>query len=274
MRVIATSDTHWQPWYADAMVEIVQKIAALKPDCFILAGDIGEGLIGVRNMLSILRQIDCPRLILAGNHDLWSTGAWRSDLLFDQILPQAVAEYDSIWLETNDWQRDGLAICGTIGWYDYSGRDPDVGWTDEQYAAGKFRLNNDGNLIKWPYTDIEFANRVGDAFEKRLSALQDDPEVREILVITHVPPFEEAITRLPGNLAWNAGNAYFYNLTLGQRIIKYPKVTRVLSGHTHIGKSATVTTAHGEIDFHVIDSDYGHPVYMEFEYPSQPVAQF
>lgn len=267
MRIVATSDTHWQPWYADALVDLVRSVVALKPDCFILAGDIGESLISAHNMLSILRQIDCPRLILPGNHDLWATGAWRSDLLFDEILPGVVDEYGALWLETNDWKHDGLAICGTIGWYDYSARNPDIFWTDEQYAAAKARFNNDGTLIKWPYTDAEFANRIGDAFEARLSALQADPSVREILVVTHMPPFEQAITRLPGNLAWNIGNAYFYNLTLGRRIVKYPKVTRVLSGHTHIGKDETILTAQGAIDFHVIDSDYGHPVYLTFDYP-------
>jgi 3',5'-cyclic AMP phosphodiesterase CpdA len=268
MRIVATSDTHWQPFHAGVLAQFVQTVAALRPDCFILAGDIGEGLTGVQNMLSILQKIECPRLILPGNHDLWSFGAWRSDLLFEQILPETVAEHDAIWLETQDWRRDGLAICGTIGWYDYSGRDPELGWTDEQYQAAKPRLNNDGNFIQWPYTDLEFANRVGDALEVRLTALQNDPTVHEILIVTHVPPFAEAITRLPGNVAWNAGNAYFYNLTLGRRIIKYPKVTRVVSGHTHIGKDATIISPHGTLDFHVIDSDYGSPVYLTFDYPN------
>jgi predicted phosphohydrolase len=267
MRIVATSDTHWQPAYESVLLRTIREIAALQPDCFILAGDVGEGQTGFRNMLSVLqREITCPRLIIPGNHDLWATGAYYSETLFEQVLPEMVREHNAIWLETDDWRCDGLAICGSIGWYDYSAGSPYLNWTDEQYIAAKPRLNNDGNLIKWTYTDKAFANRVGDALEKRLAALQDDPDVREILVVTHVPPFEQAISPQPENLLWTIGTAYFHNLTLGKRIIKYPKVTRVLSGHTHIGKHVPIKTAGGTIDFQVIDSDYGTPAVVSFDY--------
>jgi 3',5'-cyclic AMP phosphodiesterase CpdA len=262
MRVVVTSDTHYQPYWAGRLLTFIQEIRALYPDVIVLGGDVGEGVSGYEGMLALLEKLACPHLILTGNHDLWKWNGHSSRELWETVLPALTRQHNAIWLEGENWIKDGLAICGTNGWYDYSAADPTLPFLKEQYAEMKKNIMVDGRAIDWGWTDLEFADRVGDAFEKRLATLQADPTVREILIVTHVPAFEEGVARKPNNLSWNMGNAYFGNLTLGKRIVKYDKVKRVVSGHTHVGKHAQI----GAIDMHVTSADYGNPVYLVFDY--------
>jgi 3',5'-cyclic AMP phosphodiesterase CpdA len=267
MHIVVTADTHWHPKWRATLEHFVADMAALRPDCLVVAGDVGERLEGYRQMLRLLQTVHCPRLILVGNHDLWMRDGIDSETLWTKTLPDITREHGAIWLEDETWKRDGVAVCGTLGWYDYTGRDPSIPMTDEQYFRDKAAYMGDGEYMRWDRTDIEFANTLGEAFSARLAALDADPAVREILVVTHVPAFTEAIARRPGDIPWNLTNAYFYNLTLGQRITASRKVTRVISGHTHIGKTALLSGGGGPIDMRVIPADYGKPVCVTFEYP-------
>ncbi len=268
MRIVITSDTHYHPKWQGALQAMITEIAGLAPDCVILAGDVGERLDGYRQMLRLLQHLDCPRLILAGNHDLWADEQAGSEERWTETLPRLTRAHGAIWLEGENWSMAGLGICGTLGWYDYSARDPSLPVTDEEYATVKRLYNVDGQRIDWAYSDIEFANRIGEAFAARLAALDADPAIRESLVVTHVPAFEAAVVRKPDDKAWNFGNAYFGNLTLGKRIIASPKVRRVVSGHTHIGWNGQVGRPHGAIEVRVVPAEYGSPAYVMLDYPA------
>lgn len=257
MRLIVTSDTHYHPQWSDILEDFIAKMSALKPDCFVIAGDVGERIAGYDHMLELLQQLNCPRLIITGNHDLWRNTNIDSETLWSSTLPDLTQRRGAIWLEGENWSSDGIGICGTNGWYDYSGRDPSLTYTDDDYWRLKRFYIVDGERIDWQWTDIEFANMIGDAFSQRLAKLTADDSIRQIVVITHAPTFKEAILRKPNDLQWNTSNAYFYNLTLGNRIVASPKVTHVFSGHTHVGVTAQV----GSIHMQVIPSDYGAPAY-------------
>ena len=268
MQVIVTSDTHYHREWRRTLETFVDEIAVLCLDCLVVAGDVGEGIAGFREMLRLLQKVDCPRLILTGNHDLWSRDGVSTEELWTEVLPRLTRESGAIWLEGENWSREGIAICGTNGWYDYSAGDPSIPMTVEDYVAFKGQVMADAEFMNWFRTDIEFANQLGEAFSARLSVLEADPSIREILVVTHVPPFEEGLVHKSGDRAWNMTNAYFGNLTLGRRICASHKVTRVVSGHAHIGKTVTISRAWGNIDMRVIPADYGKPAYLSFEYVS------
>jgi predicted phosphohydrolase len=262
VRIVVTADTHYHPSWRKALENAVAEIAGLQPDCLIVAGDVGERLDGYRHMLQLLQVVNCPRLILPGNHDLWARDGVSSEQLWSETLPQLTRDGGATWLEGENWAKNGFGVCGTIGWYDYTGKHPSIPMTDEQYFLDKRRLGMvDGDAIDWLWNDIEFAVLVGEAFSARLAALDADPAIREILVVTHVPAFAEAIARHPSDISWNFRNAYFYNLTLGRRIAASHKVRHVVSAHTHIGKRAQVGTPEHPIDMQVLDADYGKPAY-------------
>lgn len=109
---------------------------------------------------------------------------------------------------------------------------------------------------------------VAKPFLTDLDRLDVDPSIRQIVVITHVPVLEEQILRKPADKTWGFANAYYGNLTLGREVLSCKKVTHVISGHTHIGKSVQVRTKDGRsIQAHVIGSDYRKPVFITIDLP-------
>ncbi|HVO42166.1 MAG TPA: metallophosphoesterase [Aggregatilineales bacterium] len=259
MRVIVISDTHYQPRFHAVLEAHIDTITALRPDCVVHAGDVGERIDGFTAMLRLMERLPCPRLVLTGNHDVWADNGTSSEALWMDVLPRLTRDYGAIWLEAENWSQNGIGICGTNGWYDYSGRDPALKYTDDQY----YRMMRKVAPIDWRWTDVEFATLLGEAFSRRLAALDADPTIREILVVTHVPPFEAAIIRRPWR---NMGlrNAYSFNLTLGWRIVTSDKVKRVVSGHIHRGVTARVNGAAARFD--VVEADYGSPGYVMIDY--------
>ena len=78
-----------------------------------------------------------------------------------------------------------------------------------------------------------------------------------------MPLFSEQMHRKSGDTRWAFSNAYFGNMTLGERIKAMPKLTRVISGHTHIGKEAVIArTGSSPLAVTVISSDYNAPAYV------------
>src|SRR5258706_10426891 len=116
MRVVVTSDTHHHPKWSGILEAFIDEVAALKPDCFVVAGDIGERIAGYENMMRLLQRLDCPRLVLSGNHDLWARDGIDSATLWTEVLPGLTREYGAIWLEGENWSQAGLGIFGTNGW--------------------------------------------------------------------------------------------------------------------------------------------------------------
>jgi len=266
MKIVVAADLHYHPRWSEALARFARKIRDEQPACFVLAGDVGHPLSNFRQGLALFADLDCPRLVLAGNHDLWA-GRYDSQTLWAQVLEATAQEAGFVWLERDNVRLGSLGICGTLGWYDYSARDPALEVSDEDYYVNKGMFNNDGNYVNWAYTDQEFAGQLLEGFSVRLSALCDAPSVTQVLVVTHTPPFEENLLRKPGDFNWAFGNAYFGNLTLGQAIVRCPKVSHVVSGHTHIGGRWQIPTPHGILESFVVGSDYGQPAYVILDFP-------
>src|ERR1051325_3737654 len=108
MRLIVTSDTHYHPQWSHTLEDFIAKIAALKPDCFVIAGDVGERIDGYDRMLQVLQQLDCPRLIITGNHDLWRNTNIDSETLWTSTLPDLTRQRGAIWLEGENWSSNGI----------------------------------------------------------------------------------------------------------------------------------------------------------------------
>jgi len=100
----------------------------------------------------------------------------------------------------------------------------------------------------------------------RLAACQSDPDIDKVVVVTHVPVFEQQLQRDPTNLAWSIANAYFGNLRTGGVIAEFSKVAAVVSGHLHMGIRALVPRIDmPELSACVVGSDYGSPGWLSIE---------
>lgn len=247
IRLALTADLHYGITSAETIAALVDSIAAAGCDAVLLAGDIGEPADNFRAALELFADLPPPRVVVAGNHDLWA-GDYPSRYLWDDVLPHISSAAGCTWLDRENLIIGDTGICGTIGWYDYSAGDPRLAdYDDSRYSREKPKFNMDGLRIDWSQTDAEFAAEILAAFHQRITVLQNNPAVKHIVVLTHVPPFEEQLIRKPlDDFLWNVNNAYFGNLTLGREILRHDKVRLVVSGHTHVGVDATISPSGAE----------------------------
>lgn len=260
--IVVASDLHLGITKEEPIRALVERIADAKPELTVLAGDIGERLARVRECLALFEGVPGRIAVLAGNHDVWAfrDGPSSQDM-WERHLPAAVREAGMIWLEEEDCRVGSVAVVGSLAWYDYSAVDPTTPpYPPEFFASEKPARNLDGRSVNWPWSDVTFAGRLGEALCERLDALEADESARDILVVTHVPLCERQMRRRPDDPRWGFGNAYFGNLTLGRRVLAYPKVRRIVSGHTHIPASG-VEPREGlrDVAVEIVPSDFGSP---------------
>ncbi len=288
MKIAFTTDTHLVIGY-DGMtseaqiVQLRDDIYAEKPDLILHGGDIGELRLNQRNVTEVLRilgenpEIECAGVL--GNHDLWTNpGAVTSETLWSEVLPGMFKEHGWHYLEESNWIRDGVAIVGSYLHYDYSSADPEGAaadhiqanfpdWTpDEYYERMKKRVVNDAKYFRGLPRDKKFARLIGEAFEKRLLAAQEDNDVHSIVVVTHVPCMPAQITRHPFDWHWSCATAYFGNLSHVETIMGCSKVRSILSGHSHQGNRSILELDSGQvIDVINLGSDYAKPLFVIIE---------
>lgn len=265
-RIVITSDLHLGITTEAELRALAERIAAEQPDLTVLAGDVGEGLTNIRDCLRLFADLPGDVAALMGNHDLWMHGN-DSQALWEDLLPQTVRDAGMIWLEDAIWKSDDIAVVGSMAWYDYSAVDPAVPpMTTEWFANYKAQYNPDAVYINWRWSDLEMARNLGDGLLGRLRALESDDGVRAVLAVTHVPLYRVQMFYKPGDLRWGTGSAYFGNMTLGERLIALPKLRRVISGHTHIGREGIVSRPGLlPLPVSVVNSDYHRPVYLTVE---------
>jgi 3',5'-cyclic AMP phosphodiesterase CpdA len=272
-KIVVTSDLHLGITQAHTLEVLASDIAAEQPDLTVLAGDIGEGLRNFAFCLDLFTALPGQVAVLAGNHDLWVRDGHLSEELWQQVLPEAVRAAGMLWLEEEVWQQEGIAVTGSIAWYDYSAVDPTIPpYPAEFFAAEKGMFNLDARMLEWARSDLAFATQVGDALCGRLARLEQDTTVQGVVVVTHVPLFDTQMSRRPHDTRWGFSNAYFGNLTLGKRLLGLRKLRAVVSGHTHVGrKGRVVRPTLGNLPdlpalpVSVLPSDYYAPVYEVLE---------
>jgi predicted phosphohydrolase len=268
MRILVSADLHYQPSQRDAYVEFAEWVAAQAPDCFILAGDVGHPLRLFQRGLQLFAGLRCPKLVIAGNHDLYRSD-YDSRTLWEAHLPAVARAEGFHWLEEASMRLGDTGICGTLGWYDYSARAEYLPFAADAYRYLKKLVNHDADYIDWPWSDRAMARYLGKRFAARLAALEADQAVRRIVVVTHVPIFAHALPDYPQSELYSLQRAYLGNFTLGEVVRSHRKVTHVVSGHLHRHGSWQVAAAGGQINFAVIGSQKGRPAATLLHLPGE-----
>jgi 3',5'-cyclic AMP phosphodiesterase CpdA len=274
MRIAVTSDVHYHPPWSERIQRLASILTEQKPDMMILAGDIGEPFDLYQNGLRAFENVCEHKAIIAGNHDVWHrTSGHTSRELWETLLPQAAFNHGYHWLEYRNLIVGSLGVCGTVAWYDYSGRHPDINLDENAYEQIKPSISNDGRFIDWPWTDREFAGRVGTEFGQRLRTLHQSSEIKDILVVTHVPLFRESL-RVYDTPEQAVANAYYANLPLGRVVLKYDKVRAVFSGHVHVERKYSVARDRSPLPVYGVPSDYGAPAALIWDSETGEVEAF
>ena len=238
MRLVWLTDIHLNFVPPLARLAFYAAILAEEPDAILLGGDIGEA----PNLLQFLDEIDrnlqFPVYFVLGNHDFYGGSI--------PAVREAVARHASPrlhWLPSTGIVHLGtdIALIGHDSWAD--GRFGD-------FRGSTVRLND--------YVHIaDFRNLTKPACLAKLNELGDEAadylelksrealaSGRDVLLLTHVPPFREACWH-EGRISNDEYLPHFSCRVVGERLVAvmrdFPdRSMTVLCGHTHSSGMAQI----------------------------------
>lgn len=274
IKIAYTSDLHYPTTAKDVIVQFVKQLKKINPDILIIGGDIAEGSTNLDTCLKLFSDLDCTKMAVAGNHDLWTVNGITSDVAWD-LFPTICKDNGFLYLEDENFILGNIAFVGSYLHYDYSAKDtknPVTMMNDEWYGINKINFNNDARFLMGLPDDIDFSRKISNKFVDRLRKAQEDENVKKIVIATHVPCLESQIVRKSNSPQWCISNAYFGMLTHEKEILKTTKVSHVISGHSHQDVRQTINghdkngvPCERKISVFVNPSNYGSPVATVFD---------
>jgi Icc-related predicted phosphoesterase len=289
VKIAAFSDVHFpKAVNAEKLKMLRDSLDKINPDYVIIAGDLTEGeKDSFEEFLKIFENIEYPKLISLGNHDLWVRSFEdMTSLEKMESFIEMGEEYGYHMLDKKSFLDNGYGFAGTIGWYDYSFADPQFSMKDienkilfhkgESFAASWwndrffFRLEKRNPLMEMTFTeddnffvdslkvpksskkeDTYFTKRCCEHLEKSLEALHD---AKKKIAVVHHLPFKELLNigrkKTKETLFFNA---YMGSQCLGEIMIK-KNVDLCICGHTHANFKRKV---HGILVYNVSEIKKG-----------------
>jgi Icc-related predicted phosphoesterase len=247
LRIAYTSDLHvdisQRNWELVPYLAEVLKI--VDPDVFVIAGDVSPELGDLEYALDCFSSLRCPKFFVPGNQDIWVLSEEMQNLGHDSYekyyfyLPEACRRNDFIplWMEPQVYR--GVGFAGSIGWYDHTHgtgtaavafpRDYhyllDSIWNDMRWACWtdiSTMVAEGGAPVK--RVDFEVAREFNHRLDQDIEGLSREAAVREVVVITHYPPFDELSVE---------GIPFPGSRETGGVLSSHDKVTVSISGHIH-----------------------------------------
>ncbi len=247
MRLAICADLHWGfSRNGDAATrDLARTVATLAPDALAIAGDVGEGDDFGRG-LELFAGLPCARLVVPGNHDLWTREPGCSSLeRYERQLPAIAAEHGFHYLDGAPYHWGNEAVAGSINWYDYSFADPElereVPGIRALYPAKRFPQgqHNDGRFVHLEMPDPAFTARVVGRFRQQLRSLPGETE--RVTVVQHHPPVRELFYPTPlATVEQRVWLAYTGNRAMEELVLHDSRIRYVVCGHTHAACEANV----------------------------------
>ncbi len=263
MRVLVTADLHYDaPRSREPTEALAERVCRTGGDVLVLVGDSASAdHQPLRECLKLFADFPGRKLLVPGNHCLWCLPGEDSIRRYEEIVPAIAAEAGFAVLDHAPAILGGVALVGSIGWYDYSYREEHLEIPLEFYRAKvapgaaerldehrhlveRFRgkLNDwhfniqarwmDGVHVRLELTDEEFLQYVLEKLRGQLRAVQEDPSVRRVAAFVHHLPFRQLVPPdRPPQFAFAA--AYMGSDRIGEALKTCGKLTHVFCGHSH-----------------------------------------
>ncbi len=234
-RMLVTSDLHYG-LYPDgdaATKELAGFVCDSGADVFAICGDVGDSdAASFQACLELFGDFSGLKLVVPGNHDLWSAARPSSEK-YREILPSIAVDAGFRMLDVGPVTAARTGFIGTIGWYDYTFRNPDLNVPMKQYRGKELPgvcSWNDGRFIHWDMTDEEFTEKC---LRKLHSSYRSvEPGVHTVVAVLHVVPFKELLYGA-STAAYEFSRAYLGSEQLGAALRQMPKVRYTFCGHRH-----------------------------------------
>jgi len=237
LKIAAISDLHVLPDDGDRelLESIKRRVEEISPDVLVIAGDISDHLSVLDDSLSQLYIESCANLYVAGNHDIWfeDEGGPGSLEKYSRKVGNICQKNGFIHLPDSPHIKENTAFVGSIGWYDYSFRRPELDIPMEHYEQKEYRgaVWYDLFKIDWAYSDIEATNLFNRKLEYDLTTLPDN--ISQIVYVSHHLPFRN-LTIYKDRLPWDFHSAFMGAQSTGKILENDDRVVLSISGHSHI----------------------------------------
>jgi Icc-related predicted phosphoesterase len=266
MRLLATADLHYNHAASRPLAEeLIDKMNRAGGDVLVVVGDTASGDGDDLERCLERFHFSGPKLLVAGNHELWTTRG-DSYSLFREELPRRAAAMGWHWLEAQPFLAGNVAIVGSVGWYNYSFAQPDLQIPRRFYEAkispgAAQRLTgfehllgddvpptardilarwNDGKFVHLGRSDDAFLKELLEGLERSLESVKQTPHI--VAAIHHLP-FAQLLPppRIP---QWDFAKAYLGSAQIGELLARYANVRHVLCGHSHLALEAKIGPIH------------------------------
>jgi predicted phosphohydrolase len=269
MKILVSSDLHYDIRRSRQPAEhLAGQVRDVGGDVLVLAGDTtGPDIEIFRDALRLFADFPGCKLLVLGNHELWCDDGQTSLDRYERLLPDLAGEEGFTVLDHQPRIIGRVGLVGSIGWYDYSMRDEELGiplefyrrkispgaakyygeneelleahrheLTDSQMAVGARWM--DGWRIHLGMSDEEFLDRLLVRLDEQLTEIS--PRVDRIIAFIHHLPFAELLPdrHLPERFRF--AKAFLGSTRIGEALAANPKVTDVFCGHSHWPKHASI----------------------------------
>lgn len=226
MRATWLTDLHLSFLDVEGMKAFASAVKREEPEVLLVTGDTGEAE-NVQQFLELLALI-APVHAVLGNHDYYGSSIAA---LRERAAPTAW------WLPAHAPVRltDATVLVGVDGWGD--GRAGDL---ESQVKLSDWQAIRELDDLLWAPADVRCGRlrAIGEAEAAALEAqLAKVGDAREVLVLTHVPPFPDACW-YDGKRSDDAWLPWFTCVAVGEVLRAYAerhpeRAITVLCGHTH-----------------------------------------
>ncbi len=259
MKIAYTSDIHVDMSEANhGLIDaLIDRLVSVKPDVFIIAGDISQSLEKIAETLDRFSKAPGRKMLVPGNHDIWIDSKSRlrqgidSTVKYENLIPAVCSEFGFEFLPAGPITIGDIGFAGTMGWYDYSFRNRDFDETVSRalYSEGMYErcFWNDKRFVWWLRNpgrkiihlrdrglcrlDAEVNRSMTATLKTHLDQLVEN-KVREIVVVTHMVPFK-GLVNYKRELPADFFTAYLGSEGLEKTIRACPLITHSIFGHSH-----------------------------------------
>ncbi|MFX0116658.1 MAG: metallophosphoesterase [Candidatus Hodarchaeota archaeon] len=257
MRIVAFSDAHVdinsiseitgeEGRFLEQLIDCLQESA---PDILVFAGDLTPDIKLLEDSLkAIAQRVDAQHcLFVPGNHDVWFGSAVdpRGDASssrdkYERVLPQICHQTGFHFLPTQPVIIEEIGFLGSVGWYDYSFRNPQWAINLLNYAAKRWEglVWNDVNYAEWEMSDPEVCEWLLQVLESDWQRLEEE-NMSDCFLILHHVPFRETVV-YKNNPSWDFCSAFMGSQEFGDWARSRKGIKTVIFGHTHIPQKTQI----------------------------------
>lgn len=267
--IYATSDLHYgiSPIGDEAVRALASGLSGARPDDVLLVGgDISVDDEGIAECLELFRDFPGHKLAIAGNHDVWMVSDDARDDSWKRYcrLPSIFSSAGFHPLEEEPIVIGGVGFAGSMGWYDGTFRDHDIGVPDEAYVAMIYPETgakwSDVDFVRWSYSDREITEFLVERLAEQLERLTTVPE---IVVLLHHLPTKRLLVHPRSTVPreWRFLNAFLGSERFGELLERHDRVRQVFCGHLHLRRAARL----GRIDVDTVGSGYERKILLAYD---------